>query len=1162
MQAGLIVLHSNRLENLADVSLAWLARHPLAPLETETFLVHSNGMAEWLKMRMAQSLGVSAAFRVELPARFLWRLTRSVLGRDAVPPMAPTDREPLTWRFMARLPEWLAQPGLELLRERLAGADAAQRLSWSRRLADLFDQYQVHRPDWLADWAAGRAVLQPGRGPAQPVPDDQLWQPQLWQAVVRDLGDCAQAQGRAALQQRLLNELAAAPSRPAGLPRRVVVFGISQMPTPVLAALAEVARHSQVIVALLNPCRYHWADTLAGREFFASPRRLPLRGGVDHAHTPLEALQSQGHPLLNAWGHQGRDFIRQWDAFEDVLRLGERSGLTLEHFDVSPPRTWLEQVQAAVRDLQRLAEHPRRLDAVAADDRSIVFHSAHSPQREVEVLHDQILHWLAHPPGGTALAPRDIVVMVPDIDRYAAAIASVFGQHDARDERHVPWSLSDQRDSGRPPLLRALEWLLRIHEHRFTQSELRTLLETPALAARFELRADELPGLLDWIAGAGLRWGLNAAQREALALGTCGELGSWRWALDRMLAGYALGARGDDEPLPAPLDGVEPYGEIGGLAAPVVGKLAELVGQLEAWWQTAREARHPADWATALRALLEACFAPQDETERDQVAGLWAALEAWLHSCEAAGFDEAVGLPVARDAWLSAYQAPQLETRFKSGGVTFCTLLPMRAIPFEIVCLLGMNEGDYPRPSTRVDFDLMARPGMLRPGDRSRQRDDRQLMLDALLSARRVFSVSWCGRSVRDNQAQPPSVLVGQLRDYLAAGWDERLVQERTTEHPLQAFSPRYFAQDKPAHLFTYAREWRHALELTSPASGPHPAPTLPEAGTPGPTVTLTELVRFLKKPVESFFRTRLQVQFDDLEEGAADDEVFALDALATHQLMGQLIESWQQGGLDASRAAARLARLGRQGELPLGGPGTALAEAHWALLQPMLQAWAQHTDGWAPMDPDATPGALRLEHPEHPGLALEATLPHVHRDADGRPRWAPLGAHAVKQNAKTKKPAWGDLKGKHLIEPYLTLCAAAAADQPMPATWITRDAVLHLPPLAPDTARDTLRHLLRAYLASTQAPGPWPADAATGYATLAQEAKRATSMTPEADAEPAAAKAAKLYRPEHDAALARCYPSYRDLQGHPAWADATTLLYGPLAAWAASITVDALPTP
>ena len=45
-RTGLLVLQGNRLELLAEAVSAWLAANPLAPLEQETILVQSNGMAE------------------------------------------------------------------------------------------------------------------------------------------------------------------------------------------------------------------------------------------------------------------------------------------------------------------------------------------------------------------------------------------------------------------------------------------------------------------------------------------------------------------------------------------------------------------------------------------------------------------------------------------------------------------------------------------------------------------------------------------------------------------------------------------------------------------------------------------------------------------------------------------------------------------------------------------------------------------------------------------------------------------------------------------------------------------------------------------------------------------------------------------------------------
>ncbi|MGS0756061.1 hypothetical protein ACVBEH_16270 [Roseateles sp. GG27B] len=298
--------------------------------------------------------------------------------------------------------------------------------------------------------------------------------------------------------------------------------------------------------------------------------------------------------------------------------------------------------------------------------------------------------------------------------------------------------------------------------------------------------------------------------------------------------------------------GIRRRTEVGGLDAALAGSLADLVQALERWWQLAAIPALPAEWAERGRELLAAFFTPTTEQERNTLAVLQAALGSWLEACELAKFTAVVELPIAREAWLTGVDLPTLNRRFKAGGVTFCTLMPMRAVPFEVVCLLGMNDGDYPRRSSRNDFDLMGLPGQQRPGDRSRRLDDRQLMLEALLSARRQLYISWSGRSVRDNSEQPPSVLVSQLRDYLVAGWGEAVLAPRTTEHPLQPFSRRYFELDQlgqpaGAGLFTHAREWRvaHLEPAESASSTAAAAAAAPFDGNPDVPLTVAVLAGF-----------------------------------------------------------------------------------------------------------------------------------------------------------------------------------------------------------------------------------------------------------------------------------------------------------------------------
>ncbi|MFM2329550.1 MAG: hypothetical protein RLZZ494_1653, partial [Pseudomonadota bacterium] len=1220
---GLLVLHGNRAEHLAQVLVEWLHRHPLAPLEEDVVLVQSNGMAEWFKMAFAQQAGVCAATRVELPGRFQWRLYRQTLGRRQVPTHSPFDKTPLTWRLMQRLPGLLHEPAFAPVAGFLQEGEEPERpLQLARRLADLFDQYQIYRADWLQAWAEGRDVLPRADGTAPDVPDDQRWQPALWRELLNGdhgLSERERAALRPELHARVVATLRSEGETAAPLPRRVVLFGMTHLPLALLELLAALATRSQVLLALPNPCRFHWADIIDGRELLRQQRRRqPLRAGRDLAAVSLEEMHAHAHPLLASWGRQSRDFIRQLDAFDDTERLHSQHGLGRELARVDlfddeqdqPSAHLLAQVQARIRDLVPLPEHAQAAreagqggdsgQALRDDDRSVVFHQAHSAMRELEVLHDQLLRLLADPPADASgqhppLAPRDIVVMVPDIAAFEPAIRAVFGQYPKHDPRHIPFDIADLSARDTSPLMAALEWLLRLPQQRCTFSELCDLLDVPALARRFGLKPEALPQLTHWMAGAGLRWGLDVQQRGLLKLDACGDANSALWALRRMLLGYASGAG------PAFAE-IEPHAEVGGLEAELAGSLALLLERLAHWWALLREPATPSAWAERARALLLDFFTATDDSDRATLAALDEALSAWLNACEQAGFESTVPLAVAREAWLESLNEPTLNRRFRAGGVTFCTLMPMRAIPFDVVCLLGMNEGDYPRRAPRIDFDLMGLPGHARPGDRSRRDDDRQLMLEALLSARRVLYVSWAARNPRDNSEQPPSVLVSQLRDYLCAGWGDAAVKDRTTEHPLQPFSRRYFEAGQT--LFTYASEWRLAHQAGAPS--PQPSPTrgegdmpakpLPPGGggvgerglppfTPDPAapLSLRRLAAFVRQPVRAFFRERLSVWFDSTDSEVQDEEAFSLAGLEAHSLMQELLDEAQSQLQTSPLKAAPdalprvvdtlLTRTRRAGRLPLGGLGELARQELAETLSTVLDVWlgvqAAHAEA-LPHRPLAF---------ESGDVRLQDWLTGLHRSADHSvPVVMLLSASRLcgKSNRNGLVP-----RKDALLEAWLLALVAAACGQPLQLILVGRDATLTATSPPPDEATATLKRLLTAWRCGQQAP--LPVARRTALAWLERAATLSAQLEGDVlphELEPAFMDARSAYEGgfaqagevQQDACLARLFPDFErllnafadDEHGHPLrFADWATWLYEPLRQWVEEgVSAEAHPSP
>lgn len=1170
---GFMVVHGNRLENLRGVAVEWMKRHPLAPLENETILVQSNGIGQWMKLALATNEadggnGIAAALDVTLPARFLWQAYRAVLNHvegnpDAVPATSPFDKSRLMWRLLRLLPELVTHDEFAPLRRFLDGDDDLRKHhQLAERLADLFDQYQVYRADWLEAWARGEDVLITARGQAQSIGDTQRWQPALWRALIADVGDAGIASSRAMVHRRFL---AAARGLhgdecPPGLPRRVMVFGISSLPQQTLEALAAIARCTQVVLCVHNPCQHYWADIIEHKDLLRAeryrqprktgmPTRLDVLGDGDPGGEGAESLHLHAQPLLAAWGKQGRDYLRLLDEHDDAQqyeRLFAADSLRIDLFEPfvrEGDGCLLQQLQDDIRELRPLHETRDTWPAVdPARDNSIIFHVAHSPQREVEILHDQLLAAFSADP---TLKPRDIIVMVPDIDHYAPHVQAVFGQYqksrlEREDPRYIPFTLSDQGSRHRLPLLIGLEKLLRLPELRLSVSDLLDLIDVPALRARFGINEQDVPTLRRWIEGAGIRWGLNASQRGSLDLPTGMEQNTWAFGLRRLLLGYAVG-----EAASGPWQGIEPFDDIGGLEAALAGPLAALLETLELQWRTLREPIDVNGWVQRLRTLLEASFNAATPEDSLMLTQLEQSLQTWQESAAEAELTRELPLSVVREYWLTRIDEPSLSQRFMAGAVNFATLMPMRAIPFKRVCLLGMNDGDYPRSHPPLDFDLMN--GDYRPGDRSRREDDRYLFLEALLSAREQLYVSWVGRSIVDNAEKPPSVLVGQLRDHLQAGWCKAgageageesgndLLAALTTEHPLQPFSQHYFPtaeqyakRDVAAQrLFTYAHEWREVHGEFPTAERPADLKEFTQE-TP---LTLVQLGNFLRDPARAFFTTRLKVFLESEESVSLDQEPFDLNGLANWQLQDQLIRE-QRRAVDEGRERMPamldcLNRLQGQGVLAMGAFGERMREQLSEPMEALFEAYETALETWPHRV--AEPKPVQLSVPGAP--PLEDWLDELRTNVAGeRCRLVLTSSSLVKK---------GQYRWQHILRHWVTHLAGHLNGAPMTTQLLSRAGHVTLPPLDPEVARTQLREIIRTWQAGMRQPLPLACD--TAFVWLSKLGSSQNPPDSERDSEAWRAAASTYDGDDYNAGevgrnpyLAHRWPSFNALHEAP----------------------------
>ncbi len=829
--------HSNRLERLFD-ALAILTDRPLAdPFAAEVVVAQNPGMARWLAMQLAHRHGIAANLDFPLPANFVWRLYRAHF--QSLPEQHPYERQVLAWRILDVLDALLPLPEFTPLAHYLGderGAhDERRRHQLAGRIADLFDQYMVYRPDWIVAWEEGRA--QAG------------WQSLLWRALMP-----AEAPHRARLLLQFGAALARGEVSPERLPERVAIFGIAALPPAYLQLFDQLARHCEVHLFVLNPCWSFWSEITPA----ADQARLRQRWQTSGLQPELDYFQ-QGNPLLASLGKLGRDYQRLLHAH------------TTEDFELyDPPESsaLLAELQRDILELRARGEAAEPPHTLTHIDRSVQLHACHTPMREVQVLHDQLLSMFETLPG---LTPADVVVMTPNIDTYAPYIEAHFAS--AAEDQRIPFSIADRSSQAELPMVQLFLQLLDLPRMRLTQSEVLGLLEVSALRRRFGLDADAVERLRQWLHGAGVRWGVDAAQRQAE-----GEAGgarfSWRYGLDRLLLGYAMAP---DAEL---FQGIAPYTDVEGGEAVLIGALHSLIDHLVRLRTRLRADHTPAQWQGLLNQLLDELLVVE-EAEYPILQFIRDAIEQWAEAARLAAFTTPIGMTPVRDALRGALTASYATQRFLTGQVTFCAMVPMRSLPFRVVCLLGMNDGEFPRVVHPLGFDLMAQQP--RPGDRSRREDDRYLFLEALLSARDQLYISYLGRGVRDNAERLPSLVVSELLDYLEQGYrapdGEPLRDQLITVHPLQPFSPRYFVGEPG--LFSYAQPWRHAARaLVGPktAASPfldHPLDP-PETGYD--VVQLSDLLALLCHPLRHFLTRRLAIPLAVAGLECEDHEPFALD--------------------------------------------------------------------------------------------------------------------------------------------------------------------------------------------------------------------------------------------------------------------------------------------
>ncbi|MFP5440562.1 MAG: exodeoxyribonuclease V subunit gamma [Gammaproteobacteria bacterium] len=913
------------------------------PLARELIVVE-RGMDRWLWQQLADKHGIAADLDLQLPAGFIWNTLRKLF--DVKAQQSPYEQGALAWRLMTLLePSQLADPAFATVRHYLAGDDdQRKRFQLARRLAGLFDQYLVYRHGMILGWERGQLA---GAG------DDEPWQMKLWQRIVAGVG----GEHRARLLERFFAAARAGTLDATRLPSRISVFAIPALPPVYVQVLAAMAKHVRVDLYALNPCATFWGDALRPGEQAAAFAQ----------YGEAAALQlAGGNPLLANGGAR----IQQY-----FLDLADHDAQQSPDLFIEPARdTLLGRLQHDI--FHNVAPTPATADTL---DDSVQLHGCYSLLREIEVLHDRLLDFFQRDP---TLAPHEVLVLTPDIERAAPYIDAVFGA--ARGTpRDIPWAIADLARGSEHPLAAALRTLLALPDSRFTASEVLGLLETPAVARRFgRLSASDLDTLRRRVHAAGIRWGLDASDRAARGLPAERDH-SWQFGLERLFLGLAMDS-GD-----VLVAGRAPFADIEGSDGIALGKLQAFVDRLAQAKRRLSRAQDAASWRALVSQLLTDFCEPDGASEDQVVEAIDEAAREFLAELRLAGHEGDIPPAVFRDDFAARLAQPATHGGLLRGAVTFAQLTPARSMPFRVICLVGMNHDRFPRRQTPSTFDLVA--ATPRRGDRSRRADDRHLFLETLLAAGERLYISYADRSLRDSSPQQPSVVVDELVDAIIGPQSDprardELRDKLVTRHPLQPFSVRQYDGSDP-RLFSHDPDWLPAARMRSDAAcgktqprppfcpQPLPAPDEPPTG-----IRLADLHRCLKHPARWFLQRQLGVWLDaHAEDALEDDEPFALaDDFAVN-------EDWLAAALAGRDPDDHFALLAARGALPQG----AFARLDWQQrvekLAPLVTRLRADAAGWAPLDinlplPDGRrlTGRLARVNGKRQQLASTAGQPHA----------------------------------------------------------------------------------------------------------------------------------------------------------------------------------------
>lgn len=865
---------SNSLKSLSS-NLAEELNRTSSVFEPVYIVTQTEGMNNWLRLQLAEQLGIAANIQFLKPNDLIHKVYKALNGKY----QQSISSHQLTWLLFKALKDKIfikSYPKITAYYKTGQFIDDQKRLALAEKLADLFDQYQIYRTDviekWNREWE--EACNQVWDEKCNEVwnednrPDD--WQTMLWCSVKAMAGDQFPDK---TLISKFITKAIKDPQKASSLQQKlptVYFFGLSLITQYHIRLISQIAQYIDIHFMIQNPApEDYWFDEKSEKYL----DYLKRKGRVANDDSSL------ANPILVGWGKLVQETFLM--LFEDEASLNNYQEVTL-----NPPstNTLLHKIQHSVYHNQKEGIY------ISSDeilDGSITINSCYNPMREVEVLYNYLVQIADQKQ--ESLSARDIVVMVSDIKVYATYIRAIFDNAPYT----FKYTIADESYAVADSISNTLIALLSINEKQFTSENVVSLLDFSSIRKQFNIT--DTSEIRKWTDAANIRFGFEGSELDDSIYV------SWTYGLKRLMYGLCMAGGqeyGEGTNSIYPLDIIE--GNESNQVVHFVHYVQSLISDIE----SRNKPRTLLEWSDYVTKVIYRFIGePEDNNDEDYRILI---NQLGRYNTEADAIDELISYDVFIFHFLPSLSNVKRSHSYAGRGITFCSLIPMRSIPFKVVALLGMNYDKFPRKDNKVSFDLMSKEK--RKGDRDLKENDKHLMLETLLSAEEKLYISYIGQSVKDNSQLPPSALVDELLDFVASKTKnpDEVRENFIQKHPLHGFSKKYNSNHDNLYSYLLSRRGE-SLDLSGQSE---------ENILDFNEITIDRLSAFFKNPIKAYYNRILGVFYEDEDLSLRETELFELNHLEQWSLKNSLLD------MDATNIQEYQNHLVKIGKLPLKNRG------------------------------------------------------------------------------------------------------------------------------------------------------------------------------------------------------------------------------------------------